>query len=77
MLNNPTQIPLELSRHRVLNTAEAASFLNFSVSHFRRLYRNGGAPPPLQLSARKLGWRTGDLIDWIEGRQRRPPQTKI
>ncbi|KFG67146.1 hypothetical protein [Microvirga sp. BSC39] len=66
------QLPTEISRHRVLNTAEAAAFLNFSVVHLRRLYRSGGVPAPIQLSARKLGWRAGDLIDWVAARQSRP-----
>jgi predicted DNA-binding transcriptional regulator AlpA len=63
---------VEIARHRILNTAEAAAFLNFSTVHFRRLYRRGAVPPPVQLSTRKLGWRTGDLIDWVASRQSRP-----
>jgi predicted DNA-binding transcriptional regulator AlpA len=62
----------DITRHKVLNTAEAAAFLNFSVPHFRRLYRSGGVPAPIQLSTRKLGWRTGDLIDWVAACERRP-----
>lgn len=59
-------LPLELARHRVLDTAEAADFCKFSVAHWRRLYRAKKAPAPVRLSARKYGWRVGDLIDWIE-----------
>jgi predicted DNA-binding transcriptional regulator AlpA len=62
----------DISRHKVLNTAEAAGFLNFSIPHFRRLYRSGGVPAPLKLSTRKLGWRAGDLVDWLAARQTRP-----
>jgi len=29
-------------------------------------YRTGKARAPVRLSARKYGWRVGDLIDWIE-----------
>jgi predicted DNA-binding transcriptional regulator AlpA len=67
--------PPDISRNKVLNTAEAAEFVNFSIPHFRRLYRNGGVPAPIQLSARKLGWKVGDLIDWVATRQQRPVQT--
>ncbi len=67
--------PPDISRNKVLNTAEAAEFVNFSISHFRRLYRSGGVPAPIQLSARKLGWKVGDLIDWVTTRQQRPVQT--
>jgi predicted DNA-binding transcriptional regulator AlpA len=62
----------DMARHRVLNTVEAATFLNFSVPHFRRLYRSGGVPAPMQLSTRKLGWKAGDLIDWVAARESRP-----
>lgn len=65
----------DMARHKVLNTVEAAEFVNFSVPHFRRLYRNGGVPPPIQLGTRKLGWKAGDLIDWIATRQSRAVQT--
>lgn len=61
----------DVSWHRVLSTAEAAALLNFSIPHLRRLYRNGSVPAPMRLSARKLGWRTGDLIDWLAARQNR------
>ncbi|HEY8383966.1 MAG TPA: hypothetical protein VIL09_17645 [Microvirga sp.] len=66
-----TNLP-DLARHKVLNTAEAAAYLNFSVPHFRRLYRSGGVPAPIQLSQRKLGWKLGDLIDWVAARECRP-----
>ncbi len=62
----------DLTHHCVLSTAEAAAFLNFSIPHFRRLYRSGDVPAPIHLSTRKLGWRMGDLIDWIATRQTRP-----
>ncbi len=59
-------LPTQFARHRVLDTAEAAAFCRFSIAHWRRLYRSGKAPAPVRLSARKYGWRIGDLIDWIE-----------
>ncbi len=61
-------LPTDIARHRVLDTSEAAAFCNFSVAHWRRLYRNGKVPSPMRLRTRKYGWRIGDLIDWIEAR---------
>ena len=66
------QLSADISRHKILNTHQAAAFTGFSVPHFRRLYRSGGVPAPLQLSERKLGWRAGDLVDWLASRQSRP-----
>jgi predicted DNA-binding transcriptional regulator AlpA len=58
-------LPTELSRQRVLNSSEAAMFVGLSLPHWRRLYRNGKVPRPLQLGERKLGWRIGDLVDFL------------
>ncbi len=68
MTNSLHALPADLARHKVLNTAEAAAFCNFSIPHWRRKYRAGEVPAPLKLSARKLGWRAGDLVDWLQAR---------
>ena len=70
----PDHVPPEIFRNQIKDSAESAAFLNLSLPQFRRLYRSGVVPAPIQLSTRKLGWRTGDLIDWIATRQRRPVQ---
>ena len=65
---NLEHLPSDIARHRVLDTAEAAAFCRISVPHWRRLYRTGRVPRPIKLSERKLGWRAGDLVDWLESR---------
>src|SRR4051794_14896707 len=62
------QLPPDLQRTRVIGTAEAAALNNFSIPHWRRLYRTGKVPKPIRISDRKFGWRLGDLIDFIEAR---------
>ncbi len=68
MTNSLDTLPADLARHKVLSTAEAAAFCNFSVPHWRRLYRSKAVPSPIKLSARKLGWRVGDLVAWLAQR---------
>ncbi len=68
MANSFDTLPPDIARHKVLNTAEAAAFCNFSIPHWRRLYRAKDVPPPLKLSTRKLGWRLGDLVDWLQAK---------
>jgi predicted DNA-binding transcriptional regulator AlpA len=68
-----SQLPESLARHRLLNTAETAQFLGRSVPEIRRLYRSGAMPPPVRLGSRKLGWRVGDLVDWIARRRVNEP----
>jgi predicted DNA-binding transcriptional regulator AlpA len=59
-------LPPDMARRRILDTAEAAEFCKLSVPHWRRLYRTGKVPRPVRLSARKYGWRLGDLVDFID-----------
>ena len=52
-------IPSDLNRERLLNTAQTAEFLGMSVPHFRRLYRAKKVPTPIKIGERKYGWRLG------------------
>ena len=65
-MSNHEHLPTDLARLRVIGSAEAAAFCNISLPHFRRMYRTGKAPAPIRLSERKLGWRVGDLIAWLD-----------
>lgn len=67
--NQFDRLPPEIARHRVLDAAEACEFVKISLPHWRRMYRNGDAPTPIHLGVRKLGWRVGDLIAWLDQRQ--------
>jgi predicted DNA-binding transcriptional regulator AlpA len=61
-------LPPDVTRRRILNTAQAAELCGISVPHWRRLYRAGKVPKPIRLSARKYGWSIGTLLDFIDGR---------
>ncbi|MGH1587870.1 helix-turn-helix transcriptional regulator [Methylobacterium phyllosphaerae] len=56
---------VDLSRHQVIGAGEAARLANMSLDHWRRLYRAGRVPKPLKIGERKVGWRQGDLLDWL------------
>ena len=62
-------LPPEFARRRVIGTADAAVFCGVSVSTFRRLREAGSIPAPIRLSQRKLGWRIGDLSDFLDCRE--------
>lgn len=64
-----SSLPLDSAGRRVLRAAETAAFLGISVVHLRRLNRRGFVPAPIQLGERRLGWRLGDLIAWVDQRQ--------
>jgi prophage regulatory protein len=65
MSNVLDSLPPELTRQRIVGAAEAATFNNVSLSHWRRLYRTGKTPKAVMVGERKLGWRIGDLIDHL------------
>ncbi len=65
-----TKLPVltDLESRRLLPTDEAARVSGYSTAHFRVLVRQGIAPKPVKLSTRKLGWRAGDLVAWIDSK---------
>ena len=63
------RLPEALALQCVLRTKEAAKFCGVSVSHFRRLHSRCELPKPIRLGERRLGWRLGDLIAWLNSRQ--------
>ncbi len=63
----PITLPPDLTRHRLLDSEQAAAFLGYSLAHFRRLYRTGKVPAPIKINGRKTGWPAGTLLDFVAG----------
>lgn len=57
-------LPLEILRHRILPTDEAAAFVGMSPRQWRREKAAGRTPNPISIGSKKEGYRLGDLIDW-------------
>ncbi len=55
----------EVERHRVISETAAAEFVGVSPVHFRRLRYHKSGPRFVRLGIRRLGYRLGDLVDWI------------
>jgi prophage regulatory protein len=51
-----------------LDKPSAAAFLALSESTFEQLVRDGHAPRPRALSARRVGWLVRELREWAEAR---------
>jgi prophage regulatory protein len=62
-------LPQDLTADRMVGTFEAATFCGYSTSHWRQMFRTGRAPPPIRLSARKLGWKISTLRAWIASKE--------
>ena len=63
-MQDPWQAIVE--RHRVISEALAAEFVGVSLVHFRRLRRQSKGPRFVRLGERRLGYRLGDVVDWID-----------
>ena len=61
-------LPDDVLRHRILDSAETAAFLGRGVYEIRRLHRAGKMPPAVRIDGRRLGWPVGTLIAWIESK---------
>jgi predicted DNA-binding transcriptional regulator AlpA len=61
-------LPAEIGRHRILDTAETCQFVSVSVAQWRRMRSLGETPAAIMIGSKKMGWRVGDLVDWIASR---------
>jgi predicted DNA-binding transcriptional regulator AlpA len=53
----------------VLTNVETLRLLGISRPTLNRLDRAGEGPPKIQLSARRIGRRLGDVRAWLQSRQ--------
>lgn len=52
----------------LLTEREAAALLRLSQRTLQRLHAEGGAPPKVRLTMRRIAYRRSDLLAWIAGR---------
>jgi predicted DNA-binding transcriptional regulator AlpA len=53
----------------LMTRAEAVQYLGISIATFWRLIAAGEAPPHIQLSRRRVGYRVEDLDAWLLSRR--------
>jgi predicted DNA-binding transcriptional regulator AlpA len=66
MAHDLETLPPELARSRILTAPAAAAFCGYREDWWRALARKGEVPTPIQLGERRVGWRLGDLVDWVD-----------
>ncbi len=57
-----------LQHKRVISEARAAELADLSLPHFRRLRRASQGPRWVRLGERRIGYRIGDVLNWIDAR---------
>jgi predicted DNA-binding transcriptional regulator AlpA len=63
-LNN---LPERAAKSRAVDIKFVAEYRGCSTHEIRRLKRVGQMPPPLKTGGRRLYWRLGDIVAWVEG----------
>jgi predicted DNA-binding transcriptional regulator AlpA len=63
-LNN---LPERASQSRAVDIKFVAEYRGCSTHEIRRLKRVGQMPAPLKTGGRRLYWRLGDIVAWVEG----------
>ena len=53
---------------RILRLADVVAAVGLGKSAIYAAVAKGEFPPPVQLSARARGWRSGDIEQWIKTR---------
>lgn len=62
-------LPPDIARRRIMKARDAAEFCGVSVNTLRAMRAAGTAPAPISLSDRRIGWRIGDLMDFLDCRE--------
>ena len=53
---------------RIIRRREVEAATGMSRSSIYRMVAAGEFPAPVKLSARSVGWKAGDVADWLESR---------
>ena len=56
---------------------EAAKLMNLAPRTLQRMRLEGGGPPYIQLSERRIGYSVDDLREWIAGRARASTSARL
>ena len=55
---------------RILRLREVQQQTRLSKATIYRLLRSGAFPKPIRLGVRAVGWRTEEIDEWLDGRER-------
>ncbi|MEI6536832.1 MAG: AlpA family phage regulatory protein [Verrucomicrobiaceae bacterium] len=65
-LDRLASLPPEVTRKRLVGTADVAVLTDLTPCHIRRLLRQRKFPRPIRVGARKLAWRLSDIVALTE-----------
>ena len=62
---------MEFRSCRIMRLREVCGYVGISRSTLYRKLAEGTFPVPLRLGSRAVGWRTKDVVAWLEDGERR------
>lgn len=63
-------LPEHAQRERIIDRRYLPPIVLLSEPQIDRKVKSGDFPPPIRLSERRVGWRLGDVLDWLASRQK-------
>lgn len=57
-----------LDDHRIMRLDEVLWMTSLSRSMLYELIKNSAFPPAVRVDARRVGWRQGDIMEWLASR---------
>ena len=69
---------LELKASKILRLPQVCEFTGLGRSTIYKKLSDGSFPPPVRLGPRAIGWRTRDIVSWLEdpGREWDPAEVR-
>ena len=53
-------------QHRILRIPEVCHLTGLGKSTIYKKLADGSFPAPVRLGSRAVGWRSGDIVEWLE-----------
>ena len=67
---NPPPLPQSMDDLRLMRRPEVEAVCGVSRSTLYAMVAKGAFPQPLRISARSVGWRAGEVREWLDSRRR-------
>lgn len=67
----------QVARLRIVNKKELKELVGYSDVHILRLEKAGKFPRRVQIGENRVGWRLGDILDWLDAKQSAVPKAHL
>ena len=73
----PSKVPaIDNADERIVDPNELLERIPLDRSTIWRMVQEGRFPPPIQLTASRIGWRWSSILAWLADRERNPVESR-